>query len=196
MGTSTSATQLARKFDAAALALRERSPQEIVRRITVKAKQNAEAERNRAVGGDGRMSHVGRAKGGTKLGVRYDYDKTNTATPQSLLRATGPWQLIENNTAAHVITSRYGGGSRRSRTARAEFVGPQFTGRGRNRKLKSRTGGDRRAVLNTPFGYRRSALHPGTRGKHPWQKATLKTKRDARREVSPPVRDALVAVFR
>lgn len=109
-------------------------------------------------------------KGKSRLGVTYSKEAGSDGSV--LVRATGPWQLIESDTSPHAITSRHGGSIRRKRQERASFIGPQFAGRGRNRRVVGRTSGGRRAVMFIPgVGYRRSALHPGTRGKHPWEKA-------------------------
>lgn len=94
-----------------------------------------------------------------RLNVRYDV-RTGT-NPVALVKAVGPWQLIENDTRPHRIVSRYSGGTR-SRRAQTGVFGPIRPGSIR---------GGRRAVVLTPYGYRRYARHPGTRGKHPWQKA-------------------------
>jgi hypothetical protein len=85
-------------------------------------------------GAPSRLRGVG--KRGARLSVRYDV-KNGVA----LVRAVGPWQLIENDTKAHDIFPK----KRRAR------------------------GGKRVAVL-TPQGPRASAHSRGTRGKHPWAK--------------------------
>lgn len=197
MGTSRTPKQLAGKLDAAGKAMTGRVPLQVVKAIVAQTSGNIVRERAAAVGADGKLSHAGRT--GARLGFTVKLD--SGTEPSATVTATGPWQLIENPTDAHAETSRYGGGSRAARQARAEFIGPQLTGTGgrragRSRKVRNRTGGGRRAVLNTPFGYRRSIRHPGTRGKRPWRKAMDRSKRDARREVNRPVREALAEVFR
>lgn len=109
-------------------------------------------------GGDLKLSGVGRAKGrpgGAKVGVRYDIKGTGNSVTATV-RATGPLPLLANPTAGRVIRSAYAKGK-----ARRGFVGPTVGGQ---------FSGDRRAVLNIPgIGYRRSARHPGTRGKNTWR---------------------------
>lgn len=53
-----------------------------------------------------RLRNVG--KSGAKLGVRYDVK--GTSNPTALVRATGPWHLIENPSKPHTITPRKRGG--------------------------------------------------------------------------------------
>jgi hypothetical protein len=77
------------------------------------------------------------------------------------ISATGPLQIINNDTAGHVIRSAYSKGRRRK-----GFVGPTASGQFR---------GDARAVLNIPgIGFRRSARHPGTKGKNTWERGRQK----------------------
>lgn len=64
--------------------------------VVRKAKREIEDEVRSASGGDLRLSGVGRK--GAKLGVR---DRTETGS--GTIYATGPIQLIEHDTAAHVI---------------------------------------------------------------------------------------------
>ena len=54
--------------------------------------------------GTTRLSGVGR--NGAKVGVRYDV--RGAANPTSLVRATGPFHLIERDTKAHDIPNRRG----------------------------------------------------------------------------------------
>ena len=182
MGTSRSAAELARKLNAAGTTV-VRANRTQVERVAIKVKRTAESERNRAVGSDGRMSNVGR--NGARLGVRYDLSG-NLANPSAVVRATGPWQLVENPSRPHVVTSRYAG-STRARRSRAGIAGPVQPGALR---------GGRRAVILTPWGYKRHARHPGTRGKRPWHKAIDRAGRNLKDEVATPIRDGLRAVFR
>lgn len=79
-------------------------------------------------------------KRGQRIGVRYKVD-TDTAT----VFMFGPAQLIERDTKAHRI--------------------PNATkGRGRVKRAN-------RKPINIPgVGWRQFADHPGTKGKHPWEK--------------------------
>lgn len=80
-------------------------------------------------------------KKGQKVGVRYDL-RSDT---EAVVRMTGPAHLLERDTKPHQIPR--------------EFKG---RGRSRTRNIKK---------LSIPgVGVRMSATHPGTKGKHPWEK--------------------------
>lgn len=85
---------------------------------------------------NGKLRGVG--KRGAKIGVRYD-----VAGDTALVRATGPFQLIERDTKAHRIP--------KVRGARAR----------------------KRVVAIPGVGVRAWANHPGTKGKHPWAKGVV-----------------------
>lgn len=89
-----------------------RSQRTGVERASFAMKQRISAEASRASGGDGRLSGAKDAR----ISVRYDVK--GERNPTALIRALGPWQLVEFDTNPHFITSRRGGGSRRSRAAR------------------------------------------------------------------------------
>lgn len=99
-----------------------------------------------AVGSDSRMSGVGGR--GAKIGARYDV--RGERNPTAIIRATGPAHLIERDTEPHEIRPR-----RR---------------RGRGRATQ------RRALRFANGGFAASAIHPGTRGKRPFEKAYLRTR--------------------
>lgn len=133
-------------------------PRRGVERGSLEMKKAVISERDKAVGSDGRMSGVGR--NGASLNARYDI-RAARGGATSIVRATGPWQLIERRTVPHLILSRYAGGSRRSRARLAE-VSIINTGRARLR---------RRGAINIPgIGWRAYARHPGTPGKRPFAK--------------------------
>lgn len=182
MGTSSSAAELAGKLEAAGAAV-VNSNRAAVQRVARRIKAGAEAERNRAVGSNGRMSGVGR--NGARLGVRDEY-AGSVALPTAVVRATGPWQLVESPTRSHLITSRYAG-STRARRSRAGLAGPVRPGALR---------GGRRAVVLTPWGYKRFTRHPGTRGKKPWRTSIDRSTQNITTEAATPMRDALRTVFR
>lgn len=60
------------------------------------------------LGGVTRLSGVGRK--GAKIGVRYDV--RGAANPTALVRATGPFHLIERDTKPHTIPKRRGKSNR------------------------------------------------------------------------------------
>lgn len=113
-------------------------------------------------GAPARLSGVG--KNGASLGIRQ-HKSGSFAQPQTVLKASGPWQLIEHNTRPHIIVSRKLGGSRRRRTNLASGLFVRASGR---RVTTTRRG--ERGAIRTPQGLRAYAQHPGTRGKHVWKK--------------------------
>lgn len=155
MGTSTSVSEFVGKINNSADRLRK-SGKATVGAGAQAAKQIIEAQMTAATG-DRRLS----GRNNARIGVQYKvFDRRVTVAN---VRAFGPAHLIERPTAAHAITSKHAGGSRRSRGGRA--VGALLGG--------SATGfrGGRRSVLNIPgIGYRKYAFHPGTKGKYPFRK--------------------------
>ena len=116
-------------------------------------------------GGDLRLSGVNKAKGrpgNAKIGARYDIE-TRGGKSRATIKATGPLHLLANDTGGRVIRSAYAKGKyRKGGKGQSQFIGPTVGGQFK---------GDRRAVLNIPgIGYRRSARHPGTRGKDTWRR--------------------------
>lgn len=139
-------------------------------------KSQIQAELQRAVGADQRMSNVGKSAGGAKLDVRYDIK--GTVNPTSLLRATGPWGLIEYDTAPHEIAPRAeritGAGAKRRRQQRD--YDRLFKARGRYSGL--------RPMPVAPGIYRYEAQHKGTTGKRPFAKGMEKARPRAMRELN------------
>ena len=121
-------------------------------------------------GGDLKLSGVNKAKGragNAAIGVNYKVGPGATA----VVKATGPLQIINNDTQSRRIGSAWAGGTRARRSV---AIGPVAA---------SSSGGGRRAVLNTPFGFRRSVRHPGTKGKDTWQLG--------RRDAEPKIRKTM-----
>lgn len=85
----------------------------------------------------------GVGKKGARLNARYVLSLSGD-TPSALVFAQGPWQFIENDTRPHRI--------------------PRQTARKR---------GKRRYAVVPGVGPRAYALHPGTRGQHPWRNGVL-----------------------
>lgn len=149
----------------------EGASKETVNTAAARAKAVQERAIASVAGGDMSLSGVNRAKGrtgGAKVGVNYKLEM-NGSSPQAFLKATGPLQLIENNTAGHVIRSAYTSGARRK-----GFIGPTAAGQfttGKGKGFIGPTVSDRRGVIAIPgVGFRRSARHPGTTGQQPWFK--------------------------
>jgi hypothetical protein len=85
---------------------------------------------------------LNRGRRGARIGVRYNENRDG----RFVVMATGPYQLIESDTVAHVEPKQRGARS-----------GSRF-----------RT---RKTLLIPGIGYRKVVKHPGTRGKHPWRKS-------------------------
>lgn len=103
----------------------------------------------RAAAPSGVLSGVG--KRGARVGGRFEIVAAGTG---AVVRATGPYELIERDTKAHVIPKQLDAlnAARRKRQLRAGFKA--------------------RKPLNIPgIGFRRSVHHPGTHGKHPFERA-------------------------
>lgn len=113
-------------------------------------------------GSPSRLRGVG--KKGAALGVRYTLSGSE-ATPSARLRATGPWQLIEEDTSPHEI---------------------------RPKKRKSKGRG---AIAIPGIGVRAYAHHPGSRGKHPWAKGVEKAEPLVAREMSKKTANIAKAAF-
>jgi hypothetical protein len=146
-----------------------------VRKAAMAAKNIHAREIDQASGGDGMLSGVMRAgsarrgvgdTSGARVGVRYHLEGKGWQ-PEAFFKATGPLQLIERDTDPHVIRSTHLSGR-----GRRGLIGPTLPS---TFKLKKVTGPTLSPVLNIPgIGYRRSARHPGTSGRHPWEKGKRK----------------------
>lgn len=97
MGTSRSATELATKLRHAGGAI-DGAAKDGVRKSALFVKQSVISEMH----GVSRLRGVG--KKGAKIGVRFDVK--GTQNPTALVRATGPFHLLERDTRAHDITPR------------------------------------------------------------------------------------------
>lgn len=138
------------------------------RRAIVRSGAETAAERQRRVmqqdsGGDMQLSGVGRRRGragNARIGVRV-----RNLGDLAEVTATGPLPLIDRDVPGHVIRSSYVRGAYRSSRAGGQRTGQIFG------PAAPTIRGDRRAVLNIPgVGFRRSARHPGTRGKDTWSR--------------------------
>lgn len=129
--------------------------------------KNEEMNQMRQFSGNGVLSGVG--KSGARVGVSA---RPKTAT-FGIVRATGPWQIRDSSVSGgpvkpHIITSKKGGGSRRSRGRRLHFpdggIGP-ISGRG------SGVGGAINVLGETSKdseGWRLYARHPGAPRRAYW----------------------------
>lgn len=139
-----SAAQVKAKFDRVALDMHQ-LPEILVKRagdiVAREIKQKASGTR------------IPRSKP-AKLGAKVDLQgRLGTASASATITPAprGLWAIAEEGANAHVITSKYAGGSRKSRANRF-LQGDQI-------------GGGPRAVINIPgIGYRKFAVIPKTRG--------------------------------
>lgn len=139
---SSPSAQVARRMSKLAREVRE-AEKTAVNRASLEAKTVHLAELHKVVP-SGRLRNVGRS--GTRLGVRYDVK--GATNPTALLRATGPWHLVENPIQAHTIKVR-----------------------------TRRRGGVRAKALATPYGPRMSVQHPGVnRTSGPWKRGAQKAR--------------------
>lgn len=151
----------------------EKGRVDAVKRSAEKAKAEQLSVIRADSGGDLMLSGVNKSKGrpgNAKLSVNYRV-RSSGLTATALLKATGPLQIISNDTSGRVIRSAYSsnvrGTAARRRGGARGFIGPVVPGQF--------AGGGRKAVLNIPgVGFRRSARHPGTKGKDTWQRGRKK----------------------
>lgn len=157
-----------------------------VRKAADVAKREQDAQLRRDSGGDMVLSGTARrGRGARKVGSTIKIRDGNKKSVTAEIQAVGPVPLIANDTVGHVIRSAYVKGAYRTTRTGGQMFGPA---------LPTITG-DRRAVLNIPgVGFRRSARHPGTRGKDTWnegrRKATVKVREVINVESDRVVRDA------
>lgn len=115
MGHSSSATEAAGKFTRLAGELRE-IPNEAVGAAALHVKRSVLAV------APARLRGVG--KRGAKLGVTYRVrNAVATGEAYALVRAQGPWQLVEHRTSPHTIPKQ--GRSKRRRVAVVPGYGPR-----------------------------------------------------------------------
>lgn len=137
--------------------------QSLERRMVLVAAQtvktSVQAQMQAAGVDNGRLRGVG--KRGAKIGVRYDL-----AGDKALVRATGPFQLLERDTKAHRIP--------KVRGARAR----------------------KRVVVIPGVGVRAFAESPGTKGKHPWAKGVAAALPIQQKAQGLALRAALVKAYR
>lgn len=167
MGTSRSAAELVGKLHSVGEALTDNS---IAMNKTALAVKQVFATARTSAGVNG-TTRISRA-------VKERYDVKGTRNAVALVKYTGPAHLINNPTKAHSIVSRKNRGSRKSRSARADGVGT---------KGAVLVGGEPRAF----------ARHPGTRGKHFFERARVTASRVAPEVYAREgIREPLRRIFR
>lgn len=125
-----------------------------VRAAALEATTLIRAEIRKASGGDMRLSGAARNGKGAKVGAGFDIK--GSTNPTALIRAYGPIQLIERDTAPHLIMARSRfviRGGVRVRQGRRSAAGRRLRGK---------------AALTIGGGFYASAQHPGTKGKRPF----------------------------
>ncbi len=133
----------------------ERTPRDVVA-ASARAYTTGIRSSINSVTNGGRLRGVG--KKGARVGVKYTLFEG--ASPTAIVQATGPLQLIERDTKPHLIPRVTG--SRRLRTASGR-LSKKRESTGRNVNGTTVLFFNNRYVTG-PIG------HPGTRGKHPFEK--------------------------
>lgn len=187
MGTSRSPAQVAAKFAKLAAELRQANKRGVSAGALL-VKSATTATMLSATHGSGRLSGVGR--NGAKLSVHYDV-KGTAESPAALVRAVGPWQLIEGDTKAHMILPK-GVGRAQGRTKAARHAAKQ----GLYDALFGATGFAGVKPLSTPYGPRYRVFQPGTRGKEPWKRGVAKVEHKILPTIQTETHAAMVRAFR
>lgn len=117
-----------------------------------------------------RLSGVGQR--GARLNVRYDI-KGHGLNAAALIRATGPFHLLERDTKPHEIRPK---GRRSGKLAALGFRPPR--------------------AISTPYGPRQRVQHPGTTGKHPFEKGVNAALPIIRRELADSFAGAIRRALR
>lgn len=158
-------------------------------------KSAIQGELQRAIGSDQQMSNVRKKTSREAAALNLRYDLKGTTNPTALLRATGPWGLVEYNVGPHRIFPRLEGIASRGvkRADRAQMI--------RQRQLNQAFGarGTYRGKRPMPmpggrFAY--SANHPGTTGKHPFAKGMAKATPRAMAELNTVILRGVAMVWR
>jgi hypothetical protein len=117
----------------------------------------------------------GVGKKGARLSVATKYG--GSAEPQALVFARGPWQLIERDTKPHQIPRQ-----RRSASFEGVYGHAVIPGGAEGDKHGKR-------------GVRTRVAHPGTKGKHPWQRGADAARLPIERLFQTRCEHVLAAVF-
>lgn len=128
--------------------------------MAITVKRNVTAAMAAAGAGTGKLRGVGRK--GARIGVRYD----QTAGGAVLVRATGPFHLLESDTKAHRIPLQRGARARK------------------------------RVVVIPGVGVRSFVNHPGSKGKHPWAKGVEVSRLEAGKISQRILTETVTQVFR
>ncbi len=167
MGTSASVAQLSAKLFLGGDAVNKAVHKGLLAGGLV-VKKDALGQLAAAGAGSGRLSGVGR--NGGRIGVRYTI-QASTSGPVVRVGMTGQAHLLERDTKPHAIPA-------------------EVTATGRKRKR------GRKALVLADGGVRsRVAKHPGTTGKHPWEKALNSALPKVPKAIDVATKAALAKVF-
>jgi len=170
MGTSSSAVDLSRKFDKLSREIDARQKQ-ASRNGAAVIEREVRQKMRAATGGDLVLSGLGQSKGGKsrgKLGVKTA--PARAVPDATIVFATGPAHLAENDVDKHYVVSKYAKGAQRI---------SQTTGRKLRATRQSRiasvafgqgaAGGGRRAVLHWGGNNYARFVVASSKGRHPWR---------------------------
>lgn len=199
---SLDAAGVADKMVALATAIEGRSS-ESVERSAFAIKKRVAKRVAAATGGDSILSGTTVGKNGKintrgkKIGVRYRLSK-GKAKPSAIVGMTGPADLVENDQARHIVTSRYAKGAGYQRLTKT------------GRTVKGRSTKESRAAsvlfgLGAEGGGRRAVLHWGgiyaryteaeSKGRHPWKDGVKEATGDIPKIHAEVNRAAIKSVF-
>lgn len=215
MGISRTPEQLVGKIQAYAVGM-EKANAEAVEELAAATKRTVLPLMAAATGGDLELSGLGKGKARTKrkvrgasrkVGVRYDRASSSTpGNPAMVVRATGPAHLVEWDVKPHAIVPKGSKGvaAQRLRYRKDGTIAPGRTRSTRKAAILAVTSGDTsgvRGVLKWPGEggkpvYRRYVLkHPGSKGRHPFEKGVGIVETQAGRIFTRKHRQALARSF-
>lgn len=111
-----------------------------------------------------------RGRGQLKIGASYSV-RANASGVTAIVRAKGPLQIVERDTKSHTIP---------------KVKAPS----GKGRRLKKR-----HILLIPGIGYRLAVKHPGTKGKHPFERGVDAYKERTGHVMQKAVHEALLRSF-
>lgn len=203
MGVSHSPAELGRKFVSLARSVEQRQQRATAAGAAIIEREVRGRVRS-ATGGDLILSGTNRttgskrsAKPGAKrIDVRAERSKASTGT---VVRMIGPAQLVENDVAKHIVTSRYVKGAGYTRVnAKGKTVKGRTTRQSRQASVAfglGAAGGGRRAVLHWGNNWARYTT-ASSKGRHPWRDGVAVSRQKASRAVVAEEAKAIVETFR
>jgi hypothetical protein len=170
--------QFANNMQGFARDLERNTPHNIVAKTAARYKSAIQSS-ILSVAPSGKLSGVGgkakRAAGGTRIGVKYDV-KDSGSSSTAIVQATGPLHLIERDNSAHLIPRTTGSKRLRTASGRASYK-RQDTGRPTaNRGVKFLYNEQKHFAAMGPVS------HPGSKGKHPFERGAKAADQAARND--------------